>query len=62
MKIFLEMVNIVFLFFAELLEFLAVIVSLPSKFLADVSSFFYGCSRALDNNDQQDDINDGSVQ
>ena len=59
MKIFLEMVNIVFLFFAELFEFLAVIVSLPSKFLADISSFFYGCSRALDNNDEQGDINDG---
>ena len=59
---FKEMVNIVFLAVAEITEFVAVILSLPAKLLGDISSFFYGCSRALDNNDEQDDINDGSVQ
>ena len=56
-----EMVNIIFLFLAEALEVVAVILSLPSKLVADISSFFYGCSRALDNNDEQGDIDNGSI-
>ena len=53
-----EMVNIIFLFLAEALEVVAVILSLPAKLLGDISSFFYGCSRALDNNGDSPDIND----
>lgn len=59
---FKDMVNIVFLAVAEITEFIAVILSLPAKLLGDISSFFYGCSRALDNNDEQDDIDNGSIQ
>ena len=51
---FKDMVNIVFLA-------VAVILSLPAKLLGDISSFFYGCSRALDNNDEQGDIDNGSI-
>lgn len=58
---FKDMVNIVFLAVAEITEFVAVILSLPAKLLGDISSFFYGCSRALDNNDEQGDIDNGSI-
>ena len=58
---FKDMVNIVFLAVAEITEFVAVILSLPAKLLGDISSFFYGCSRAIDNNDEQGDIDNGSI-
>lgn len=47
---FRDMVNIVFLFLAEVLEFVAVILSLPAKLVGDISSFCYGASRAFDTN------------
>lgn len=43
--------NLFFLFFAELFEFIAVVLSLPAKLVGDISSFCYGASRAFDNND-----------
>lgn len=46
--ILLEMINIVFLFLAEVLEVAAVILSLPAKIVGDISSFCYGASHALD--------------
>lgn len=51
MNMFKDMVNIFFLFLAEVLEFVAVVLSLPSKLIADISSFCYGASRAFENND-----------
>ena len=49
------MVNIVFLGAAEILEFIAVILSLPAKLVGDIASFFYGASRAYDNNGSSDE-------
>ena len=54
--ILLDMVNVIFLFLAEALEVVSVILSLPARLIGDISSFFYGCSRALDNNGNNDDI------
>lgn len=53
-----EMVNIIFLFLAEALEVVSVILSLPARLIGDISSFFYGCSRVFDNNGDNPDIND----
>lgn len=52
---FRDMVNIFFLFLAELLEFVATILSLPARLVADISSFCYGASRAFENNDSNDE-------
>lgn len=59
--ILLEMINILFLFLA-VLEFCAVILSLPAKIVGDLSSFCYGASRAIDahtdNNDPDEEENE----
>ena len=52
---FRDMCNIVFLAAAEILEFVAVILSLPAKLVGDISSFCYGASRAFGNNEDNDD-------
>lgn len=52
--IIIDMINIVFLFLAEVLEFVAVVLSLPAKIVGDVASFCYGASRAIDNYENND--------
>lgn len=52
---FRDMVNIFFLMLAELLEFVATILSLPARLVADISSFCYGASRAFENNDSNEE-------
>lgn len=50
-----DMINIFFLGAAEILEFIAVILSLPAKLVGDIASFCYGASRAFENNDTNED-------
>lgn len=58
---FKDMVNIIFLFLAEFLEFVAVVLSLPARLVGDISSFCYGASRAFDNNNEDSSENEDEV-
>lgn len=49
------MINSFFLFLGELLEFCAVILSLPAKAVGYAASFCYGASRAYNDEDTNSD-------
>ena len=52
---FRDMCNIVFLAAAEILEFIAVLLSLPAKLVGDIASFCYGASHYFDNNEDSEE-------
>lgn len=52
---FKDMCNIVFLAAAEILEFIAVILSLPAKLVGDIASFCYGASHYFENNTENEE-------
>ena len=58
--ILIDMVNVIFLLLASVFEFFGVAASLVTKVLGDISSFFWGCSHALDAyNNGSNDYEDG---